>query len=470
MGRLIFTLGPRTPCRRTRSGRLAVALTLAGLIAVALPAATFAQSEDPEDPDIVVLKDSTDAKQVAAKHSEKYGFEVVHTYRYALKGYAARLSPSETAAVREERSALFVDTLDVGAEVPPIGDVRKLKGTGRQQTEQVLPFGVDRLDAEISSTRVGDGKGRVPVNVAVLDGGIRPDHPDLNVVDGVNCLEGKPKGAWADRDGHGTFVGGTIGALDNRFGSVGYAPGARLFSVRVANPDGFITDADLLCGIDWVTKRRLDADRRNDIPIANMSLSGPVKPDDERCGRVVGDAAHYAICGLTDAGVTSVVAAGNATAPLTNVGPATYREVLTVTAMGDRDGIPGGLGGQFGCLPEQFDDVFAFFSNWAVLPADAAHTVSAPGVCVPSTWIEDPLGDYAVASGTSFSAPVVSAMVALCIHSGRCEGLGPKAIVRKIARDAAAYNERHPDYGYEGDPFRPLDDRYYGYLINAGIY
>jgi hypothetical protein len=135
--------------------------------------------------------------------------------------------------------------------------------------------------------------------------------------------------------------------------------------------------------------------------------------------------------------------------------------------MGDRDGAPGGLGGQFGCLPEQFDDVFAFFSNWAVLAADAKHTVSAPGVCVTATFIGS---QYAVWYGTSFSAPVVAAIVALCIHSGECAGLKPKKIVHKIAKDAAAYNQRHPNYGCDGDPFRPVEDRYYGYLINAGLY
>jgi hypothetical protein len=117
--------------------------------------------------------------------------------------------------------------------------------------------------------------------------------------------------------------------------------------------------------------------------IANMSLSGPVKPDDERCGRTVGDAGHYAVCGLTDAGVTSAVAAGNETQEFTGDGPATYSGVLTVTAMGDRDGVPGGLGGQFGCLPEQFDDVFAVFSDWAVQPAadlETRLTRGAPSV------------------------------------------------------------------------------------------
>ncbi len=378
------TMGRRTLAPRRR----APAAIAAAIAALALPSAAAAQSASPEDPDIVVLKDSADPKQEAAKHSQRYGFEVVHTYRYALKGYAARLTPSEAAALRQERSVLFVDSLDVGAVLPPTERVRRKKGAGRKQvTEQFVPVEVDRLDAETSSARVGDGRGRVPVNVAVLDGGIQRDHPDLNVIDGFNCLEGKSPGAWADRDGHGTFVAGKIGALDNRIGTVGFAPGAHLFAVRVAHPDGSITDADLLCGIDWVTKSRLDRDRSNDIPIANMSLTGVVKPDDERCGRIVADATHYAVCGLTDAGVTSVASAGNEGFELTTEGPATYSEVLAATAMADFDGEPGGLAppdclgfdyGEFG----EADDQFAAFSNWAVLPADAAHTVAAPGVCV----------------------------------------------------------------------------------------
>jgi subtilisin family serine protease len=451
---------------------IALSVLVAGTLAVALPSTATAQSASSEDPDIVVLKDSADAKRIAAEHSKRHGFEVVHTYRFALEGYAARLSPDQAAAVRAERAVLFVETQDVETELPPTGQIRKLQGAGRQQSDQYVPWEVDRLDAEISSARVGDGRGRVPVNVAVLDGGIQPDHPDLNVIDGVNCLEGRHPRAWADRDGHGTFVAGKIGALDNRFGVVGYAPGVRMFAVRVARTSGYITSADLICGIDWVTRSRLDADRRNDIAVANMSLSGVVKPDDERCGRTVGDAEHYAICGLTDAGVTSAVAAGNDSYSLTTEGPATYREVLTVTAMADFDGEPGGnsppdcLGFDYGQYGEA-DDTPAVFSNWAVLPADAEHTVAAPGVCVYSTYFET---QYATWDGTSFSTPVVAALVALCIDTGECAGLGPKAIVRKIARDAAAYNQRHPDYGYEGDPFRPVDDRYYGYLVNAGIY
>ncbi len=43
-------------------------------------------------------------------------------------------------------------------------------------------------------------------------------------------------------------------------------------------------------------------------------------------------------------------------------------------------------------------------------------------------------------------------------------------MIRKILDDAAAYNRRHPDYGYVGDPFRPQPNQYFGWLIRTGLY
>ena len=52
-------------------------------------------------------------------------------------------------------------------------------------------------------------------------------HPDLNVAGGYNCAT-SDRTAWRDKNNHGTHVAGTIGALDNGFGVVGVAPGARV--------------------------------------------------------------------------------------------------------------------------------------------------------------------------------------------------------------------------------------------------
>jgi subtilisin len=63
--------------------------------------------------------------------------------------------------------------------------------------------------------------------------------------------------------------------------------------------------------------------------------------------------------------------------------------------------------------------------------------------------------------------------VALCLASGKkpCAGLTPGEIVAKIVADDRAYNLANPDYGFLGDPLHSPDpNKYYGFLIRAGLY
>lgn len=197
--------------------------------------------------------------------------------------------------------------------------------------------------------------------------------------------------------------------------------------------------------------------------------------DDDNCGRTKKDVIHLAICNSVAAGVTHVVAAGNAGADLKNEYPAAYQEVLTVSAMADFDGKPGGSGVPCRSEPGSADDAVASFSNFATLAADRAHTLAAPGVCVVSTVDVDFFlhTDYGINTGTSLAAPNVAGTVALCIAAGPCAGLSPGQIVQKIATDAAKFNlaAKNSGYGYQGDPLRPdPSGKYYGYLIHAGLY
>jgi Subtilase family len=117
-------------------------------------------------------------------------------------------------------------------------------------------------------------------------------------VGGADCAPGQ---GFDDRDGHGTFVGGMLGARDNSFGVVGVAPGARLWSIRGANADGYIADSWLICGLDFVAATRSDADPSNDIAVANMSLSGPTR---ERAGCAgTRDPTHIAVARLSTLGL-----------------------------------------------------------------------------------------------------------------------------------------------------------------------
>jgi subtilisin len=395
------------------------ALLFVAVVAVAAFVAAPASSEPPASPYVVVLVDGANSRAVARDHARSAGAEISHFYGHALAGYAARLTPAGLAAVRSDARVRYV-TPD-----------RQLG-----LAAQVLPTGVDRIDGELSSTLAGNGSGSVDADVAVLDTGVDSDHPDLDVAGGVGCVQGA--GDFEDGNGHGTHVAGTIAAKDGSFASV-------------------------ICGIDWATGTRLDADPSNDIEVANMSLSGG-GTDDGNCGEDNNDALHAAICRSTDAGITYVVAAGNLARDFRNRVPAAYDEVLTVTAVSDFDGQPGALGSPT-CRSDE-DDTFANFSNFATLNDDQSHTIAGPGVCILSTWKN---GSYNTISGTSMATPHLAGTATLCIADG-CGG-GPAQVIQKLRRDAESYNERDDTgYGFVGDPLRSVSGKYFGFLVRAGLY
>ncbi|HSE69588.1 MAG TPA: S8 family serine peptidase, partial [Nocardioidaceae bacterium] len=179
-------------------------------------------------------------------------------------------------------------------------------------------------------------------------------------------------------------------------GVVGMAPGARIWPVRVLNNAGSGTFSAIVCGIDYVTAH---ADQ---IEVANMSLGGG-GADDGNCGRSNNDAMHTAICSSVAAGVTYVVAAGNESSNAAGSVPAAYDEVITVSALADFNGLPGG--GAASTCRSDVDDTFASFSNFG-----ADVDIIAPGVCINSTWKG---GGYSTISGTSMASPHVAGGAAL---------------------------------------------------------
>ncbi len=101
---------------------------------------------------------------------------LVLVYSHALRGYAATLPDAALAGIERNPQVLFVfdREFQTAAAPAPCTEVT---------TCQVLSNGVNRIDGDLSSTRSGDGKGTVQVNVAIIDSGTGP-HPDLNVVGG----------------------------------------------------------------------------------------------------------------------------------------------------------------------------------------------------------------------------------------------------------------------------------------------
>jgi hypothetical protein len=424
-------------------------------LALALPSAAGATRPIPGQY-IVVLQDGLDAPSVASEHLDGFGVRALYTYSAAVDGYTARLSQTQLRLVKADPRVAFV-TQDV---------------EGNSLMAQTLPTGIDRFDADASTTLAGDGSGETAGDVAVYDTGIQTTHPDLNVTGGVNCLgaiSASNDGTINDGHGHGTHLAGIIGARDDANGVVGVAPGVRLWAVRVNDAYGQTSASAQLCGIDWLTQNGPGLG----IKVVNASQGLFGAADDGNCGYTANDVLHQAICASTAAGITWVFAAGNSTRDLEYLSGATYDEVLAVTAVADSNGQPNvGSGSRFSCRTvtkssqSDTDDTEADFSNWAVSAADQAHTIAAPGVCIYSTYKGT---TYGYMGGTSQAAPHATAAVHLCVISGQCTGV-PAENIQKVRSDAAAFAQANPTWGFAGDPGHPTAGRYYGDLIRAGLY
>ncbi|MEX2467699.1 MAG: S8 family peptidase, partial [Gemmatimonadota bacterium] len=333
-----------------------------------------------QDRYIVVFQQGTPgvpalARQLAAAHGSAPTF----VYETALLGFAAPLPAAAAAALAQHPAVSYVEP-----------DLE------RGLFAQAVPTGIRRIFADENAGITIDGTDdfRVDVDVAIIDTGIDFEHPDLNVVGGVNCSGGSPFKSSCSSGGdddhyHGTHVAGTVAALDNGIGVVGVAPGARLWAVKVLNSQGSGYASWIVAGIDWVAANSAT------LEVANMSLGGSG----------FSQAEYDAIQGAVDRGVAFAVAAGNSDADAADFSPAGFDNVLTVSALADFDGEPGGAGAST-CRSDQ-DDTLADFSNWG-----AAVQVAAPGVCILSTYpIEQ--GEYGTISGTSMASPHAAGALAL---------------------------------------------------------
>lgn len=291
--------------------------------------------------------------------------------------------------------------------------------------------------------------GASSIIVAVLDTGIRKDHPDLagQIVGGYDMVgygsssstalaiandgngadsDASDPGDWvsqADIDSgklgsqctsddigssswHGTRVAGLIAALgNNSLGIAGVAWGSKILPMRVLGKCGGY-DSDILAAMRWAAGISVPGlpSNPNAARVLNMSLGGSGSCD---ASNSTGQLYRAAISELTALNVVVVVAAGNSAGLAVGL-PGNCPGVITVAGLRH-------VGSKVG---------FSSIGPEVTLSAPGGNCVNLTGTCLypivstSNSGTQGPVAAdaaYTTGVGTSFSTPLVAGTVALML-------------------------------------------------------
>jgi len=329
---------------------------------------------------IVVLKPgAADPAVLASRTLAQFGGTLHYTYRTALRGFAATLSPTAIQSVRADPNVAYIERDAL------------MHATGSESHPP--SWGLDRIDqrglpddATYSFSNNGSG-----VTAYIIDTGIRTTHQEFGGRASWGVDYSNANGTDVDCAGHGTHVAGTVGGA-----TVGVAEGVSLVAVRVLDCSGSGSTSGVIAGVDWVTAHAVHP------AVANMSLGGSPSA-----------ALDAAVEASIASGVTYVVAAGNDDADACYGSPARAPDALTVGATDSTD-------------------TRAYFSDWG-----PCVDLFAPGYWIFSAYIYQNFNNYyAYLSGTSMATPHVAGVAALWLAAHPTDT--PAEVADSIVRDASA--------------------------------
>jgi subtilisin family serine protease len=257
------------------------------------------------------------------------------------------------------------------ARLVPELDSRRLLRYAEPSRTRFLASHMDQGDPLIERAwfldRIGAADIEPPgpgVSITIIDTGLDVNHPDFAERPNLSLLNEQPPVDFRDNLYHGTFVASTAGAAANGVGSVGVYPTSSLRIFKLATLD----DPDIIVA--------LDSAARGDV--VNLSIGGPG----------YSRSLYEGVMRAVDRGALVVTAAGNHFGVGNpDIYPADYPHVITVAAT-DQANRP------------------LFFSS-----GNPAVDLAAPGADIP---VQDPTDpeDFVLVDGTSFAAPIVSAVAA----------------------------------------------------------
>lgn len=335
--------------------------------------------------------------------------------------------------------ALVLEVPEVGAALASAGALPGVAYAERAEATRTLGFTPnDPLYGRqwyLAAIRAFDHWAAKPpfpaVRVAVVDSGIDADHPEFagRIAAARSFVSSSPE---VDSLGHGTAVAGEIAAaLDNSQGIAGAGIPVQLLVAKVLDSGDRISLVAEAQAIRWAVDQGAS--------VINLSLGGPRDPTDATRD-TYSALEHAAIDYATRRGVVVVAAVGNCLALACPERYANY---------------PAGLPHVVGVSAIAEDGSVPWFSNRDRLYNDLA----APGNHIVSTYpraLSDPacpLPGYTVCGrrlasgdlrGTSFAAPLVTAVAALLVAERGLLGLRPlhasqiTSVLGRSAVDAGA--------------------------------
>ncbi len=243
-------------------------------------------------------------------------------------------------------------------------------------TRYHLQWAPDQIGAEDAWDEV---TGSSSVIVAIIDTGVNKSHSDISgkiAPDEYDFVNGDNDAS--DDHGHGTHVGGIVGAqFDNSRGIASFGGDTRIQPIKVLNAAGSGSSSNVAAGIEHAADHNAD--------IINLSLGSSSQ------STVMRDAVTYAYT----SGLLVVSAAGNNGNSVPHY-PAAYTASMAIGATDSLDRRAG----------------FSSYGTWL--------DMVAPGVAIQSTWCcsgGSPPPTYRDASGTSMASPIVAAVAALMLDA-----------------------------------------------------